>query len=147
MAATANTRGDGQGGDLYASTQIFNLATLNRFEKWEMVYPEPEIEEQILVNTLPQLDPKAIRAMVKVATDIRIAFEGGSCPGPISIRDLVRWGRKLTLGAYRKDVSPIYHAFDRAFGFGVDKHVRAMLHKLVQIHFDVPAPQIQGVTS
>ena len=27
MAATANTRGDGQGGDLYASTNIFNLAT------------------------------------------------------------------------------------------------------------------------
>lgn len=145
MAATANTRGDGHGGDVYAATSLFNLATLNRFEKWQMTYPLPEIEEEILVKAMPQLDPKAITAMVKVAVDIRAAWNNGSCPGPISIRDLLRWGRKLTLGANRKDVSPVYHGFDKAFGNGVDDHVRALLHKLIQSHFNIPAPQIAGV--
>lgn len=140
LAATANTRGDGQGGDVYAATSVFNLATLNRFEKWEMNYPAPEIEERILQNALPSLDGQAIAAMVKVAADIRSAWDNGSCPGPISIRDLLRWGRKLLLGANRSDVSPLYHAFDKAFGHGVDQHVRAMLHKLIQTHFNIKAP-------
>lgn len=144
MAATANTRGDGQGGDVYAATSVFNLATLNRFEKWEMSYPPPEIEERILQNALPSLDASAITAMVKVAADIRTAWDNGSCPGPISIRDLLRWGRKLLLGANRTDVAPLYHAFDKAFGYGVDPHVRAMLHKLIQSHFNIPAPEIAG---
>lgn len=141
MAATANTRGDGQGGDVYAATSVFNLATLNRFEKWEMGYPAPEIEERILQNGLPALDAQAITAMVKVAADIRTAWDNGSCPGPISIRDLLRWGKKLLLGGNRSDVAPLYHAFDKAFGNGVDIHVRAMLHKLVQTHFNIKAPQ------
>lgn len=147
MAATANTRGDGQGTDQYAATSVFNLATLNRFEKWEMSYPQPEIEEQILSHALPQLDAAAISAMVKVAGDIRVAYQNGHCPGPISIRDLVRWGRKLVLGARRSDVSPLYHGFDKAFGHGVDIHVRAMLHKLVQTHFNVPAPEKRDVAA
>ena len=147
MAATANTRGDGQGTDLYAATSVFNLATLNRFEKWQMSYPEPRIEQQILKNALPQLDLVAIIAMVKVAGDIRVAFENGHCPGPISIRDLIRWGKKLLLGGQRNDVSPLYHGFDRAFGNGVDPHVRAMLHKLVQTHFNVPAPEAADVAA
>ncbi len=142
MAATANTRGDGQGGDVYAATSVFNLATLNRFEKWRMDYPVPDVEEQILSGALPSLDDKAITAMVKVAADIRISYQQGSCPGPISIRDLKRWGRKLLLGANRTDVPVVYHAFDKAFGHGVDEHVRAMLHKLIQTHFNIPAPEI-----
>lgn len=146
LAATANTRGDGQGGDLYAGTSVFNLATLNRFTKLEIDYPPPEVEEKILTTALPQLDPKAIVAMVKVAHDIRVAFDGGSCPGPISICDLIRWGKTLTLGANRKDVSPLYHGFDKAFGFGVDRHVRALLHRLIQNHFCVPAPAMAGIT-
>ncbi|MBN2644367.1 AAA family ATPase [Trichloromonas sp.] len=142
MAATANTRGDGQGGDIYAATSVFNLATLNRFEKWSLDYPAAKIEEQILSGALPQLDEKVISAMVKVAADIRTSYRQGSCPGPISIRDLKRWGRKLLLGAQRTDVPVVYHAFDKAFGHGVDEHVRAMLHKLIQTHFNIPAPEL-----
>jgi len=142
MAATANTRGDGQGGDFYAGTSLFNLATLNRFEKMELSYPPPEVEEKILAQALPELDSKVIAAMVKVAADIRSAWENGSCPGPISVRDLLRWGRKVILGGKRTDVSPLYHAFDKAFGNGVDRHVRAMLHKLVESHFAIPAPAV-----
>ena len=142
MAATANTRGDGQGGDLYTGTSVFNLATLNRFEKWEMGYPPPEVEAAILARTLPQLDAGVVQAMVKVAGDVRVAFESGHCPGPLSLRDLIRWGRKLTLGSQRRDVPPLYHAFDKAFGNGVERPVRAMLHKLVQTHFSVPAPEM-----
>lgn len=147
MAATANTRGDGQGGDLYQATNILNLASLNRFEKWEMPYPPAEVEEKILNNALAgKLEPKTMTAMVKTASDIRTAYLNGSCPGPISIRDLLRWGRKMVQSTARKDVQPVYHAFDKAFGNGVEPHVRAMLHTLVQTHFGVKAPSIQGVT-
>lgn len=140
LAATANTRGDGEGGEIYTATSIFNLATLNRFEKWVMDYYPPEIETRIIQTALPELNEQAITCMVKSAKDIRIAFEQGSCPGPISTRDLIRWGRKLLLSAQRTDVKPLYHAFDKAFGNGLNKHVRAALHKILQSHFSVPAP-------
>lgn len=140
IIATANTRGDGEGGDAYTGTSVFNLATLNRFEKWIVNYPAPEVEEKILAAYLPTLDQGAVSAMVKTAADIRNSYQQGSCPGPISIRDLIRWGKKITLSAARTDVSPVFHAFDKAFGNGVDCHVRAMLHKLVQTHFNVQAP-------
>ena len=145
IAATANTRGDGDGADIYTGTNNFNLATLNRFDKIVMDYPETTVEEEILQQALPTLDHSVIGAMVKVATDIRKAWSGGSCPGPISIRDLKRWGRKLILGGNRTDVSPIYHAFDKAFGFGTDIHVRGMLYKLIESHFDVQAPELEEV--
>ncbi|QXE87372.1 MoxR family ATPase [Geomonas nitrogeniifigens] len=146
MAATANTRGDGQGGEVYTATNIFNLASLNRFEKWEMSYPPSDVEEQILENSFSgKLQPNLMTAMVKTAADIRRAYLDGNCPGPISIRDLLRWGRKLIQAWNRKDVAPLYHSFDKAFGNGVDPHVRAMLHTLIQTNFGVPAPHIEGV--
>jgi cobaltochelatase CobS len=141
IVATANTRGDGQGGDLYAATNNFNLASLNRFEKWEMDYPAADVEIAILTNSFGgSLDPELIKAMVKTAADIRTAFKQGNCPGPISIRDMLRWGRKLKQSWHRKDVSPIYHAFDKSFGNGVDVYVREMLHTLVQTNFGVQIP-------
>jgi len=147
MAATANTRGDGQGGEVYTATNIFNLASLNRFEKWSMNYPPPEVEEKILENAFSgKLKANIIKAMVKTATDIRRAYLDGNCPGPVSVRDLLRWGRKLIQAWNRKDVAPLYHSFDKAFGNGVDIHVRAMLHTLIQTNFGVPAPQIEGVS-
>ncbi|MFZ2948965.1 MAG: MoxR family ATPase [Desulfuromonadaceae bacterium] len=147
MAATANTRGDGLGGELYTATNIFNLASLNRFEKWEMTYPAVDVEERILVNAFTgKLQENIIKAMVKTASDIRRAYLDGNCPGPISIRDLLRWGRKLIQAWHRQDVTPLYHSFDKAFGNGVDPHVRAMLHTLIQTNFGVPAPHIKGVS-
>ena len=140
ILATGNTRGDGEGGDAYTGTSVFNLATLNRFEKWLVNYPSAEVEEKIIVTHLPKLPAVAATAMVKTAADIRNAYQQGSCPGPISIRDLIRWGTKLITSEARTDVNPLYHSFDLAFGNGVDRHVRAMLHKLVQGHFNVPAP-------
>ena len=140
LIATANTRGDGDGGDAYTGTSVFNLATLNRFEKWLVTYPSADVEERIVASHLPKLEAVTITAMVKTAQDIRVSYQQGGCPGPISIRDLIRWGTKLITATKRSDVQPIYHAFDRAFGNGVDHHVRGMLHKLVQTHFNVPAP-------
>ena len=147
MAATANTRGDGQGSDVYASTNIFNLASLNRFEKWTMTYPTPDVEIQILKNEFAgKLDDGIISAMVQTAGDIRLAYKQGNCPGPISIRDMLRWGRKIGQSWNRKDVIPIYHAFDKSFGNGVETHVRQMLHTLLQTRFGVKAPSIDGLT-
>ena len=146
MAATANTRGDGQGGDVYTATNIFNMASLNRFEKWCMDYPPPEVEEKILENSFNgKLQSNIMCAMVKTATDIRRTYQDGNCPGPISVRDLLRWGRKLIQAWNRKDVAPLYHSFDKAFGNGVDPHVRAMLHTLIQTNFGIQAPEIEGV--
>ena len=146
MAATANTRGDGQGGDIYTATTIFNLASLNRFERWQFDYPPPEVEERILENSFNgKLQGNIMSSMVKTATDIRRAYQDGNCPGPISVRDLLRWGRKLIQAWNRKDVAPLYHSFDKAFGNGVDPHVRAMLHTLIQTNFGIQAPEIEGV--
>ena len=132
---------------VYTATNIFNMASLNRFERWCMDYPSPDVEERILENAFSgKLQANIIKAMVKTATDIRRAYQDGNCPGPISVRDLLRWGRKLIQAWKRKDVAPLYHAFDKAFGNGVDPHVRAMLHTLIQTNFGVAAPEIAGVT-
>ncbi len=140
MAATANTRGDGQGGDQYAATNVINIASLDRFEKWEMRYPIIEVEKEILVKALPQHPVMLLEAMAKVAKDIRVSYVQGNCPVPISIRSLIRWGRKLITCQSRSDIQPIYHSFDKAFGNGVDRHVRSMLHTIVESHMGVPVP-------
>lgn len=146
IIATANTRGDGQGSDVYQATKMQNLASMNRFEKWEMSYPEPDVEKKILEACFNgTLDVKLIDAMVKTANDIRKAYMDGNCPGPISIRDMLRWGRKLKQSWNRKDIAPVFHSFDKSFGNGVDPFVRSMLHTLVQTNFGVPAPAIKGV--
>lgn len=141
IAATANTRGDGQGGDVYTGTSIFNLATLSRFEKWNMAYPSAEVETGIMKNTFGNnLEDAVIKAMVETAADVRTAYSQGSCPFPMGIRDTLRFGRKLVQSWNRKDVSPIYHAFDKAVGNGADKHVKEMLHTLVETRFGVKSP-------
>jgi cobaltochelatase CobS len=145
MAATANTRGDGQGNDVYTATNIFNLATMSRFERWTMPYPPQSVEIQIMKNKFSaSLDDAVITAMVKTAADVRLAYQQGNCPCPMSIRDLLRFGRKLIAAWNRKDVSPIYHAFDKAIANGLDVHVKEMLHTLVQSNFGIARP-IEGV--
>lgn len=146
IAATANTRGDGHGGDVYAATKQFNIASLNRFEKWEMHYPPAAVEEEILRNEFKgTLEDTLIVAMVATASDVRRAYADGNCPSPMSVRDLLRWGKKLKQAWNRKDVSPIYHSFNKAVGNGFDPHVRAMLHTLLQSRFGVPAPALDGL--
>jgi cobaltochelatase CobS len=146
IAATANTRGDGHGGDVYAATKTFNLATLNRFEKLIMNYPAEEVEISILKNAFgDKLDDTIILAMVKTANDVRRAYNDGNCPGPMSIRDLLRFGRKLIQSWNRKDIAPVYHAFDKSFANGVDPYVREMLHTLCQSRFGIPSPATSAV--
>jgi cobaltochelatase CobS len=140
IIATGNTRGDGDGSECDTGTSVVNKASLNRFEKWTLPYPEPPVLENILSTHLANMDSGAIKAMVKVSVDVNTAYMQGSCPDALSIRDLIRWGKKLTLSAARTDISPVYHSFDKAFGNGVDCYVRTMLHKFVQTHFNVPAP-------
>ena len=91
------------------------------------------------------LDDTLVVAMVKTAEDIRRAYRDGSCPGPISVRDMLRWGRKLKQSWNRKDVAPIYHSFDKAFGNGTELHVKQLLHTLIQSRFGTPAPAIEGL--
>ncbi|MBN2645928.1 MAG: AAA family ATPase [Desulfuromonadaceae bacterium] len=144
LAATANTRGDGQGQDLYTGTRVVNGATLNRFEKWHMHYPDPDLEREILLKQLPGFDATVATAMVRTAEDIRKAYEQGHCPMPISLRDLMRWGKRLITGGRRSDVQPVYHGFDKAFGFGVEPCVRRMLHKCIETHFAIAAPELDS---
>ena len=146
IGATANTRGDGHGSHMYSATHMFNAATLSRFEKWNMNYPPASVEESILRNAFgASLDDTLVVAMVKTAEDIRRAYRDGSCPGPISVRDMLRWGRKLKQSWNRKDVAPIYHSFDKAFGNGTELHVKQLLHTLIQSRFGTPAPAIEGL--
>jgi cobaltochelatase CobS len=147
IVATANTRGDGQGGDIYTGTNILNLASLNRFEKMVQGYPPAVEEEQLLSARFgSNLDAKIVSAMVKTANDVRTSFAQGSCPAPISIRNMIMWGDKLVSCWNRSDVSPIYHSFDIAFGNGVDPHVRQMVHTLIHSNFGgSPPPTVAGV--
>lgn len=146
IVVTANTRGDGQDSHQYGGSSIWSLASLGRFEKKEAFYPSAETEEKILQNNYGgKLADEAIKCMVKTANDIRLAFVQGNCPAPFSIRDLLRWGKKLIISGPRTDILPVYHSFDCAFGYGTDPHVRQMLHVLVQSHFGIAPHPIKGV--
>lgn len=139
--ATGNTRGDGQGSDAYLGTNILNIATMGRFETWQFDYPPAEVDIQILKNKYPSLDENIVNCISKTVLDIRTAYHQGSCPAPMSIRDMLRWGKLLIREWHRTDIQPVYYSFDLAFGNRVDSFVRQMLHTLMHTNFGGNIPK------
>ena len=140
VCATANTRGDGDTMGRFAGANQLNSATMNRYLILDCDYPPAEVETQIIERALPEVPRVSIDCIVKVAIDIRTAYEQGDSPTTMSIRDMLRWARCLFAGSKRPDVSPIYHAFNKAVGNRCDAECREVLHRIIKHHFGVECP-------
>lgn len=142
FAATANTNGGSDETGLYQGTMRQNLALMDRFVLCEVTYPKPEVEEQLLEKTSPQLPAPLRKKMVEYAGEVRRLFMGeqgnnynsNSIEITFSTRSLIRWA-DLTIRYQplaKQGIQPVSYALDRALGFKACKETRAMLHELVQ---------------
>lgn len=127
--ATGNTNGMGDESGLYASTSVQSFATMNRYAMTIPVdYMKKEDEEALLTRIYPKVPAAEVRDMVKVANLIREAFVGGKLSVVLSTRQLVFWGRWLSMTGDQK--RSFHLSFANMLG-NVDKHVATELFQRV----------------
>lgn len=89
LVATGNTNGSGDETGLYQGTQIQNAANYSRFRITEEVhYTDPKIEAAIIAGQA-KIRMDEANKLVKVATEIRKAFQGGQVSAVPSTRELI----------------------------------------------------------
>lgn len=89
IAATANTKGQGDEYGVYQGARVQSLALLDRFTVWaEVDYLDAAEETQLLVDRNPALNPADASLFVKFSNEIRNAFKGGELLMTISPRGL-----------------------------------------------------------
>ena len=92
VVATANSCGNGDGTGRYMGVQQLNLAFLDRFRFLEVGYQSPDVEETLLVKTVPAMKP-VLASMVRLANEIRTLFSEGRISLTMSTRTLLRWAQ------------------------------------------------------
>jgi cobaltochelatase CobS len=109
LVATGNTAGGGDDTGMFASANVLDTATLDRFKTTvAMSYMIPAKEEKMLVKKVPGLLPALAKSMVKLATLVRDAHGSNSLSCTMSPRVLISWAEK----------APVFGqgvAFQRAF--------------------------------
>jgi cobaltochelatase CobS len=95
LVCTANTLGHGDESGLYTGTKVLNAAFLDRFAAvYEMDYPEPAVEKDILQRRVPDCSASLARKLVSAACDVRKARENEEVYCTFSTRRLVELARK-----------------------------------------------------
>ena len=103
--ATANTIGTGDDTGLYTGTKILNEATLDRFGVVHRVDYLPEAEEVRVILDKSGLGkkPELVKALVRVAREVRQGFEIKACFCTFSTRRLINLGKAINqLGSVRR---------------------------------------------
>lgn len=94
FCATGNSGGFGDESGAYNGERVSSVAFLDRFQKFRLDYMPPEEELKLLkAVTKDALDESILRAMVKLASDVRKNFvsRGGDLRTVISTRGLCVW--------------------------------------------------------
>ena len=98
LFATANTVGLGDTSGLYHGTQAINQGQMDR---WNIVvglnYLPQETENQIVSAKAPDMDPKLIADMVKVADLTRQGFINGDISTVMSPRTVITWAQNTAI--------------------------------------------------
>lgn len=87
--ATGNTNGAGDETGLYQGTQIMNAANYSRFAITIKLGYMPEKQEIAIVSAQAQVHEDDAKKLVKVAAEIRKAFDDGKMSATISPRELI----------------------------------------------------------
>jgi cobaltochelatase CobS len=95
LVCTANTLGHGDESGLYTGTKVLNAAFLDRFAAvYEMTYPEPAVEKDIVQRRVPDCSATLARKLVQAACDVRKARENEEVYCTFSTRRLIELARK-----------------------------------------------------
>ncbi|WP_156839363.1 cobaltochelatase subunit CobS [Novosphingobium aquimarinum] len=98
LFATANTVGLGDTSGLYHGTQAINQGQMDR---WNMVvglnYLAQSVEQEIVAAKVPDVSPKLIADMVKVADLSRQGFINGDISTVMSPRTVITWAQNTRI--------------------------------------------------
>ena len=73
-----------------------------------------------------------MKAMIKVANDVRGVYESGETEVVFCTRSLILWGSLFCLFRKKAGVDPLYYCLDRALGNKLPAEAQAGLHEMVQ---------------
>ena len=98
LFSTANTVGLGDTSGLYHGTQAINQGQMDR---WNIViglnYLPAAVENEIVGKKVPEVKPKVIADMVKVADLTRQGFINGDISTVMSPRTVITWAQNATI--------------------------------------------------
>jgi len=136
LFATSNTVGLGDTSGLYHGTQAINQGQMDR---WNIVvglnYPPAETEQEIVAAKNPDLDPKMLADMIKVADLSRQGFINGDISTVMSPRTVITWAQNY---AIFKDVG---FAFRLSFLNKCDEEERMLVAEYYQRVFGEDLPE------
>ena len=136
LFATSNTVGLGDTSGLYHGTQAINQGQMDR---WNIVvglnYLPVETEQAIVAAKNPDLDPKMLADMIKVADLSRQGFINGDISTVMSPRTVITWAQNY---AIFKDVG---FAFRLSFLNKCDEEERMLVAEYYQRVFGEDLPE------
>lgn len=138
FVACGNTAGQGDMSGVHAGTMQQNLATLDRFRVFEVMYLDPSDEEGSLVAALPMLDPSIAKNMVKVANSIRDQHQGKGgnyLSVTLSTRTLLRWGRISCGYTHQGAANPLQTSLNESLLNRCDAVQKLAINKIAQSVF------------
>lgn len=80
---------------IYQGANLMNQALLDRFRVYHVEYLTPAQEVKVLCNTVPRIPEKVAGTLVKLATDIREAFNNEELSSTFSLRQLIDFAELL----------------------------------------------------
>ncbi|GAA3793129.1 cobaltochelatase subunit CobS [Qipengyuania pelagi] len=136
LFATSNTVGLGDTSGLYHGTQAINQGQMDR---WNIVvglnYLPAETEQEIVAAKNPDLDPKMLADMIKVADLSRQGFINGDISTVMSPRTVITWAQNY---AIFKDIG---FAFRLSFLNKCDEEERMLVAEYYQRVFGEDLPE------
>ncbi|CAM4090064.1 cobaltochelatase subunit CobS [Novosphingobium lubricantis] len=136
LFATANTVGLGDTSGLYHGTQAINQGQMDR---WNLVvalnYLAEATEVEIVSKKLPDLDPRVVTDMVRVANLSRNGFIGGDISTVMSPRTVISWAQNS------KIFNDVGFAFRLSFLNKCDETERVLVAEYYQRVFGKDLPE------
>lgn len=104
LLATANTVGIMEDcRHIYQGANIMNRALLDRFRIYHVDYLTPAQEAKVLCNTVPKVPENVAAILVKLATNIRTAFNNEELSSTFSLRQLIDFAELLVRKTEKRD--------------------------------------------
>ncbi len=136
LFATANTVGLGDTSGLYHGTQAINQGQMDR---WNLVvalnYLAEATEVEIVSKKVPDLDPKIVTDMVRVANFSRQGFMGGDISTVMSPRTVISWAQNSQI------FNDVGFAFRLSFLNKCDETERVLVAEYYQRVFNKDLPE------
>ena len=136
LFATANTVGLGDTSGLYHGTQQINQGQMDR---WNIVvglnYLPAETEQKIVEAKNPDIEPKVLADMIKVADLSRQGFINGDISTVMSPRTVITWAENFAI------FGDLGHAFRMTFLNKCDELERPLVAEMYQRCFAEELPE------